>query len=98
MTQSHAYTCTSTVGMGVAAAGLMAGYGSASEEGATLRELLLAIGLPLALVLLAVLALEQWGDHLPPWLQRLSERPSWLWNAGVGLIIGLSLLRWWLRR
>jgi len=27
-----------------------------------------------------------------PWLDRLSDRPSWLWNAGIGLIIGLSLL------
>jgi hypothetical protein len=32
------------------------------------------------------------------WLQRLAERPSWLWNTGIGLIIGLSLLRWLLQR
>ncbi len=63
-----------------------------------LRELVLAIGLPVALLVLAVLALEQWGDQLPPWLQRLAERPSWLWNTGIGLIIGLSLLRWLLQR
>jgi len=25
---------------------------------------------------LAVLALEHWRDQLPPWLQRLAERPS----------------------
>ena len=31
-----------------------------------LRELLLAIGIPLALLLLAVLALERWGNRLPP--------------------------------
>jgi hypothetical protein len=67
-------------------------------KGLMLRELVLAIGIPLALLLLAVLALQQWGDRLPPWLQRLAERPSWLWNAGVGLIIGLSLLRWLLQR
>ena len=48
------------------------------------RELVLAIGIPLVL--------------LPPWLQRLAERPSWLWNTGIGLIIGLSLLRWLLQR
>ena len=35
-----------------------------------LRELLLAIGIPLAMLLLAVLALERWGNRLPPWLQR----------------------------
>lgn len=62
------------------------------------RELVLAIGIPLLVLLLAVLALEHWGDRLPPWLQRLAERPSWLWNTGIGLIIGLSLLRWLLQR
>ncbi len=35
-----------------------------------LRELVLAIGIPLLVLLLAVLALEQWGDRLPAWLQR----------------------------
>ena len=63
-----------------------------------LRELVLAIGIPLLVLLLAVLAVEQWVDRLPPWLQRLAERPSWLWNIGIGLIIGLSLLRWLLQR
>jgi len=62
-----------------------------------LRELVLAIGIPLLVLLLAVLALEHWRDQLPPWLQQLSERPSWIWNTGVGLIIGLSLLRWLLQ-
>jgi hypothetical protein len=52
----------------------------------------------LVLLLLAVLAMEQWRDQLPAWLQRLAERPSWLWNTGIGLIIGLSLLRWLLQR
>ena len=63
-----------------------------------LRELVLAIGIPLLVLLLAGLALKQWGDRLPTWLQRLAEHPSWLWNAGIGLIIGLSLLRWLLQR
>ena len=40
-----------------------------------LRELVLAIGIPLVLLLLAVLAMEQWRDQLPGWLQRLAERP-----------------------
>jgi hypothetical protein len=63
-----------------------------------LRELVLALGIPLALLLLAVLAMEHWGDRLSVWLQRLTKRPSWLWNTGIGLIIGLSLLRWLLQR
>jgi hypothetical protein len=63
-----------------------------------LRELVLAIGIPLLVLLLAVLALEHWGDLLPRWLQQLAERPSRLWNTGIGLIIGLSLLRWLLHR
>jgi hypothetical protein len=62
------------------------------------RDLVLVIGIPLAVLLLAVLAMEQWGDRLPAWLQRLAERPAWLWNTGIGLIIGLSLLRWWVQR
>jgi hypothetical protein len=63
-----------------------------------LRDLVLAIGIPLLVLLLAVLAMQQWRDRLPAWLQRLAKRPSWLWNTGIGLIIGLSLLRWLLQR
>ena len=61
-------------------------------------ELLLAIGLPLGLLLLALLAQKTWGDRLPTWLLRLSRRPALLWNIGIGLILGLSLLRWLLQR
>jgi hypothetical protein len=63
-----------------------------------LRELVLAVGIPLLVLLLTVLALERWRNQLPASLQRLAERPSWLWNTGIGLIIGLSLLRWLLQR
>ena len=63
-----------------------------------LREFMLAIGLPLLVLLLAVLVLEQWRDQLPAWLRRLAERPSWLWNSGMVLIAFLMLLRWSLRR
>ncbi|WP_411876517.1 hypothetical protein [Vulcanococcus limneticus] len=63
-----------------------------------LRELALAIGLPIALLLLGVLVLQQWSDRLPPGVQRLIKRRSWFWNAGIGLIIGLSFLRWLLQR
>jgi len=81
------------------AAALGVGYGSGRVgEVILLQELVLAIGIPLLVLLQAVLALEQWRDQLPTWLQRLAKRPSWLWNTGIGLIIGLSLLRWLLRR
>jgi hypothetical protein len=63
-----------------------------------LRELVLAIGIPLALLLLAVLALERWVNQLPPWLQRINHRRSLIWNIGIGMIIVLSLLRWLLQR
>jgi hypothetical protein len=63
-----------------------------------LRELVVAIGIPLALLVLGVLALERWGHQLPPWLQRINQRRSLIWNTGIGLIIILSLLRWLLQR
>ncbi|MEB3352666.1 MAG: hypothetical protein VKM34_00285 [Cyanobacteriota bacterium] len=62
------------------------------------RDLLLALGIPLLCLLLAVLVLDQWGERLPTWVQRLRHRRSWIWNSGVGLIIGLSFLRWLLQR
>lgn len=61
------------------------------------RDLLLAINLPLLALLLSVLALDHWRDQLPSWLKGFAERPSWLWNAGIGGILGLSL-RWLLLR
>jgi len=63
-----------------------------------LRELVLALGIPLALLVLGVLALERWGGQLPPWLQRINKRRSLIWYTGIGLIIVLSLLRWLLQR
>ena len=63
-----------------------------------LRELVLAIAIPLVLLLLFTTALERGGDRLPAWLQRLAQRPSRIWNTGIGLILGLSLLRWLLQR
>ena len=57
-------------------AGLGDGYRSDRGEVPLVRELVLAIGIPLVLLLLAVLAMEQWREQLPPSLQRLAERPS----------------------
>ncbi|MCT0247865.1 hypothetical protein [Synechococcus sp. CS-205] len=62
------------------------------------QDLVLAIGIPIALLLVATAVLERWGGLLPPRLQQLSKRSSLIWNAGVGLIIALSLLRWLLQR
>jgi hypothetical protein len=62
------------------------------------RDLVLALGIPVLCLLLAGLALDQWGERLPAWLQGLRQRPSWIWNTGIGLIIGLSFLRWLLQR
>ncbi|MBC1260800.1 hypothetical protein FQK07_05850 [Synechococcus sp. BSF8S] len=61
-------------------------------------DLVLAIGIPIALLLVATGVLERWGELLPPRLQHLSNRSSLIWNTGVGLIIALSLLRWLLQR
>jgi hypothetical protein len=62
------------------------------------QDLVIALGIPLFLVLAGLLAMEHWGDALPPWLKTLSRRRAWVWNSGVGLMIALSLLRWRLRR
>lgn len=61
------------------------------------RDLLLVIGIPAILMLLFTLLLQR-ATPLPAWLQRLSERPSWIWNAGIGLMIVLSFFRWILQR
>ncbi len=40
------------------------------------------------------------GRHwrLPGWLRALQRRQPLIWNTGIGLVIGLSLLRWLLHR
>lgn len=40
------------------------------DEVPMLCELVLPIGIQLLVLLLALLALEQWRDQLPAWLQR----------------------------
>ena len=55
-----------------------------------LQKIVLAIVMPLALLMLAVLALERWGNQLHPWLQRIIKRRSLIWNTGIGMIIVLS--------
>lgn len=57
-------------------------------------RLLLALLPPLVLVLIGTWLLEANRDRLPVWLQRLRRREAIVWNAGIGLVISLSLLRW----
>ncbi len=57
----------------------------------------MAADLLLALLLPTVLLLQH-GSRLPHWLERLRRHRSLLWNSGIGLIIGLSALRWLLAR
>ncbi|EDY39820.1 hypothetical protein CPCC7001_2701 [Cyanobium sp. PCC 7001] len=61
-------------------------------------DLLLALGLPLALLLLGLWLLLQRREPLPAWLERLRRHKALIWNSGIGLIIGLSALRWLLGR
>lgn len=60
--------------------------------------LLLALGVPLLLGLLGVRLLQNNRSQRPGWLAQLSRREAVIWNAGIGLIMGLSLLRWLLGR
>ena len=61
-------------------------------------ELLLALGLPIAYLLITTALLL--GDRvaIPPLLRRLSRRDALLWNTLVGLTISLGALRWALGR
>ena len=61
-------------------------------------ELLLALGLPIAYLLITTAWLLSDGVQLPRLLRRLSRRDALLWNTMVGLTIALSTLRWALAR
>ena len=63
-----------------------------------LPALLIALGVPLLLLLGFALLLEQRRGRLPGWLAWLSSHDARLWNIGMGLLIGLSLLRYLLGR
>ena len=95
---ANAYACTSTIEGAWLSRRLELDTVQSEERCRCFANSFWQSASPLILLLLAVLAMEQWREQLPPWLQRLAERPSWLWNTGIGLIIGLSLLRWLLQR
>ena len=61
-------------------------------------DLLLALGLPIAYLLITSAWLLRNGHQLPALLRRFSRRDALLWNSLVGLTIVLGVLRWALAR
>ena len=61
-------------------------------------ELLLALGIPAAYLLISTALLLSRHQTLPPFLLRLKTRKAVAWNTMVGLSIGLGALRWVLSR
>ncbi len=57
-------------------------------------ELLLAVGIPIAYLLISTALLLSRHKTLPPFLLRLSTRRAVAWNTMVGLSIALEALRW----
>ncbi len=61
-------------------------------------ELLIALGVPTAYLLISTLLLLQHPKTLPPLLQRLGTRRAIAWNTMVGISITVGALRWALSR
>ena len=61
-------------------------------------ELLLALGIPAAYLLISTALLLSRHKSLPPFLLRLSTRRGIVWNTMVGLTITLGAVRWALSR
>jgi hypothetical protein len=61
-------------------------------------ELLIALGLPIAYLVITTAVLSNRHQQLPRVLQRLSARDALLWNTMVGITIGAVALRWALNR
>ncbi|QPN68997.1 hypothetical protein [Synechococcus sp. CBW1108] len=57
-------------------------------------ELLLAVGIPAAYLLISTSLLLCRHKTLPPFLLRLSARKAIAWNTMVGLSIAVGALRW----
>lgn len=62
------------------------------------NDLLLALGIPAAYLLISTALLLSRHQTLPPFLLRLSTRKAVAWNTMVGLSIGLGALSWALNR
>ena len=61
-------------------------------------ELLIALGLPIAYLMLTTVILSTRHQQRPRFLQRLTARDALLWNTMVGITIGAAALRWALNR
>ena len=61
-------------------------------------ELLLALGIPLAYLLISTAILLKGDLGLPRFVQRLSSRDALLWNTMVGITIAVGAMRWALSR
>ena len=61
-------------------------------------ELLLALGIPLANLLISTAILLKGDLELPRCVQRLNSRDALLWNTMVGITIATGAVRWALSR
>lgn len=61
-------------------------------------ELLLALGIPLAYLLISTAILLKGDLELPRFMQRLNSRDALLWNTMVGITIAAGAVRWALSR
>ena len=56
-------------------------------------ELLLALGIPLAYLLISTAILLKGDLELPRFVQRLNSRDALLWNTMVGITIAVGAVR-----
>ena len=61
-------------------------------------ELLVALGIPLAYLLVSTAILQRGDFGLPRFVQRLNSRDALLWNTMVAVTIAIGALRWALSR
>ncbi|CAK6690150.1 hypothetical protein [Synechococcus sp. CBW1107] len=62
------------------------------------KELLIALGLPIAYLVVTTAFLAGRHQHLPRFVQRLTARDALLWNSLLGITIAVAAIRWALGR
>ena len=62
------------------------------------KELLIALGLPIAYLVVTTAFLVGRHQHLPRFVQRLTARDALLWNSLLGITIAVAAIRWALGR